>query len=63
MCPNVTNQVMMIRDWMLFFVPCQSFTAFLKLVYYCLFLRMVVKPYHLKCTTVAMFKCSVHAHC
>ena len=63
MYPNVINQVMMFGGWMLSFVSFQSFPAFLKLVYYSLFLRMVVKPYHLKCTTVAMFKCSVHPHC
>ena len=63
MCPNIINQVMMFGGWMLFFVSFQSFPAFLKLVYYSLCLKMVVKPYHLKYTTVARLKCLVHPHC
>lgn len=61
MCPNVTNQVIMIRDLDVVFVSLSVFYSFPEA---CLLLPVFKNgAYHLKCTTVAMFKCSVHAHC
>lgn len=58
---NVTNQVIMIRIRCCFLFLVSLFTAFLRA---CLLLPVFKNgAYHLKCTTVAMFKCSVHAHC